>query len=396
MPIAGVQKADLSALETKLSDMLDAEVTITKKENSASESILNARETKRLAERVALAFEDAAREGKAGLLTEQKARKTIADVFSLANKGNMPSSTIRAFLDSWLKRKELEATEKTHQRYARVIELLVRFLGSRANLDITHLTSKEVGAFRDHLANKLTVGTVNISIKVVRAALAQARRDGLVDVNEGQRVTLLKRTKGFERRPFTLDELKRILEAANDEWKGMVLVGLYTGLRLSDVATLTWANLDLQREEIRVTTSKTGRRQILPLAQPLLKHLTGLPAGDDSATPLFPSAHAARQRSQHGGTLSNQFYNVLVAAGLAIVRTHKGQGKGRDAKRELGGLSFHCLRHTATSLLKNAGVSDAVARDIIGHDSPAVSAHYTHIDTATQRKALDSMPDVLA
>ena len=59
-------------------------------------------------------------------------------------------------------------------------------------------------------------------------------------------------------------------------------------------------------------------------------------------------------------------------------------------------LSFHCLRHTATSLLKNAGVSDAVARDIIGHDSAAVSAHYTHIDTATKRGAVDSMPDVLA
>jgi integrase len=102
---------------------------------------------------------------------------------------------------------------------------------------------------------------VNISVKVVRAVLAQARRDGLVDVNEGQRVTLLKRTKGFERRPFTLAELKRILEAANDEWRGMILVGLYTGLRLSDVATLTWPNLNLQREEIRVTTSKTGRRQ---------------------------------------------------------------------------------------------------------------------------------------
>jgi integrase len=396
VPIAGVKRADLAALETKLSDMLDAKVNITKEKAAPCQSILNAKEAKRLAERVAFAFEDAAREGKAGLLTEQKARKAIADVFSLANKGHMPSSSIRLFLDSWLKRKELEATEKTHQRYARVIELLLRFLGNRAGLDITHLTSKEIAAFREHLAKKLTVGTVNISIKVVRGALAQAKRDGLVDVNEGQRVTLLKRTKGLERRPFTLGELKRILEAANEEWRGMILVGLYTGLRLSDVATLTWANLDLRREEIRVTTSKTGRRQILPLAQPLLKHLTELPAGDDSAAPLFPSAHAARQRSQYGGTLSNQFYNILVTAGLAKKRTHESKGKGRDAKRELGVLSFHCLRHTATSLLKNAGVSDAVARDIIGHDSPAVSAHYTHIDSVTKRKALEAMPDVFA
>jgi integrase len=395
VPVEGVKKADLAGLERRLADVLDAEVNITKTEAAGSQFLLNAREARRLAERVALAYEDAAREGKAGLLTEQKARKTIADVFSLANKGNMPSSSIREYLERWLEKKNLEATEKTHQRYAGVVELLLKFLGTRASLDITHLTGKEIGAFRDQLAKKLSAGSVNISVKILRVALAQAKRDGLVDVNEGQRVTLLKRTKGNERRPFTIEELKRILEVANDEWRGMILVGLYTGLRLSDVATLTWANLDLQREELRVLTSKTNRRQILPLAQPLLKHLTGLPAGDDPSAPVFPEAHAARQRSQYGGTLSNQFYNILVSAGLAKARTHEGKGKGRDAKRATGGLSFHCLRHTATSLLKNAGVSDAVARDIIGHDSPAVSAQYTHIDTVTKRKALDSMPNVL-
>jgi hypothetical protein len=45
--------------------------------------------------------------------------------------------------------------------------------------------------------------------------------------------------------------------------------------------------------------------------------------------------------------------------------------------------------------LKNAGVNDAVARDIIGHDSPAISAHYTHIDMAAKRKAVAAMANVL-
>ena len=44
--------------------------------------------------------------------------------------------------------------------------------------------------------------------------------------------------------------------------------------------------------------------------------------------------------------------------------------------------------------IKNAGVSDVVARDIIGHDSAAVSRVYTHIDTETKRKAVDMMPDI--
>jgi integrase len=96
------------------------------------------------------------------------------------------------------------------------------------------------------------------------------------------------------------------------------------------------------------------------------------------------------------GSLSKEFYRILVAAGLVRKRTHESTGKGRSVRREQNDLSFHCLRHTATSLLKNAGVSDAVARDIIGHESVAVSRNYTHIDTTTKKRALDRLPDLQA
>ena len=62
--------------------------------------------------------------------------------------------------------------------------------------------------------------------------------------------------------------------------------------------------------------------------------------------------------------------------------------------RALSEISFHAIRHTATSLLKNGGTSDAVAMDIIGHESTAISAHYTHIDAAAKRRAVDTLPDI--
>ena len=51
-------------------------------------------------------------------------------------------------------------------------------------------------------------------------------------------------------------------------------------------------------------------------------------------------------------------------------------------------------RNVHLAKLKNAGVSDVIARDIIGHESEAISRNYTHIETETKRLALDSMPDV--
>jgi site-specific recombinase XerD len=45
--------------------------------------------------------------------------------------------------------------------------------------------------------------------------------------------------------------------------------------------------------------------------------------------------------------------------------------------------------------MKNAGISASIVQDIIGHESAAISANYTHIDEAAKRTALSAMPDVL-
>jgi len=84
----------------------------------------------------------------------------------------------------------------------------------------------------------------------------------------------------------------------------------------------------------------------------------------------------------------------MVEAGLARERSRKNTGTGRSVKRETSELSFHSLRHTATSLMKNAGISPAIVGDIIGHDSPAMSTQYTHVEDAPKRHAIESMPDI--
>jgi integrase len=80
---------------------------------------------------------------------------------------------------------------------------------------------------------------------------------------------------------------------------------------------------------------------------------------------------------------------------MAKGRTKEETGKGHSQRRTVSEISFHSLRHTATSLLKNAGVSAAVAMDIIGHESEAINRHYTHIEAATKRAALRKLPKLL-
>ncbi|MBV9645725.1 MAG: site-specific integrase, partial [Verrucomicrobia bacterium] len=39
--------------------------------------------------------------------------------------------------------------------------------------------------------------------------------------------------------------MKDLLAVAENQWRGMILLGYHTGIRLSDAANLTWANVDL-------------------------------------------------------------------------------------------------------------------------------------------------------
>jgi hypothetical protein len=46
------------------------------------------------------------------------------------------------------------------------------------------------------------------------------------------------------------------------------------------------------------------------------------------------------------------------------------------------------------TLLKAAGVSDAIAREFIDHDSPTVSKQYIHIPIDALRQAANKLPDI--
>lgn len=352
---------------------------------------------KRDAEAICDGFQKAANLAKGGRLTEERARKLIESVVSEiveSTGGSLQRYTISEYFTSWMKARELTTSAGTFTRYLGIVNAFLDFLGSRKTLSLASLRSEDIQRYRDQLADKVSTGTVNTHLKVLRVALGKAWKAKHLDSNPAKYVDNLQRTDRHERRAFTREELGKLLANADDDWRTMILLGLYTGFRLGDAVTLTWSNVDLERQEITATTQKTGRTQIIPIAKALLKHLESLPTSDDPAAPLCP-----KLSDKQANWLSNQFYGIMAAAGLVKPRprSHRTtpQGKGRGSRRNQSEITFHALRHTATSLLKNAGVSDVVARDIIGHESEAVSRNYTHIDTETKRRAIDSMPDVL-
>jgi Phage integrase family len=115
------------------------------------------------------------------------------------------------------------------------------------------------------------------------------------------------------------------------------------------------------------------------LARPLRKYIESLSAPDDPSAPVHPKAFDLLERHHNTGNLSNQFADLLAAAGLRQKRNHKSRGTGRGSRRDVEPLSFHSLRRTASTLLHEAGVPAAVAQALIGHDSKAMHELYVSV-----------------
>jgi integrase len=351
---------------------------------------------KKQALEICRAWHKAALKARNGKLSVDAAREVIAqgvsDVFTAANIESLPSASIASWCETWLQAKAIEAGQSTHDRYKRIAQHFTEFLGAKSKRDLSTLQASDVARFRDREAKERARATANLSLKVLRVCLGEAVRQGLLTVNPAVRVKLLKGAAESKRRAFTLSEIKRILKACGDnvEWRGLVLFGLYLGQRLGDLAKLTWRAVNLESGEIAFTTRKTGRRIVLPLVQPLSDYLASLPASDNPNAFIFPSS-AAHKRTT---SLSNQFRQILVETGLVEPRRSEATGKGRSGRREPSEISFHSLRHSAVTMLKAAGVSDFIAREIVGHESAAVSRQYTHLTTDDKRAAMRRLPDV--
>jgi integrase len=326
-------------------------------------------------------------------------REVFAAIYRDAYGQDIPSVTFRQFSEKWLNEKRVEATASSIRSYTTTVNHFIDFLGERADADLSLISRDDIVKWRADLVSRLYYVTANRHVKTLRSLFKCAKRDGFVTENPLEGVSAAAASQaGLDgsRRPFTLTEIQTVLSLADDEWKSLIRLGFYSGQRLSDLAFLRWTNIDLERGEIRFVARKTNRRVVIPICDPLREHLLSLPAPDSPDAPLHPRASGLVNRQKSASALSHQFAQLLVEAGLRSDDsiTHRNRGIGRSARRRREELSFHSLRHSATSILHESGVAPSAVKALVGHDSNAVHESYIDIGMAALRDAAARLPAI--
>src|SRR5271165_500807 len=185
-------------------------------------------------------------------LSVRAVRETVIDLAKQSYGDVIPIATTRRYFSDWLKMKALEVEPGSLELYAKAVNKFLNFLGDRAEMEICTVTRASIVEFRNSVAATVSAATTNGDLGIIKHVFRRARLEGYIVEDPSELVEPVRDDQKVKKRAFTVQELQRMLEVADKEWKSLILFGLYTGQRLGDVVSLTWDNVDLARNEIRL------------------------------------------------------------------------------------------------------------------------------------------------
>ncbi|WP_052947390.1 tyrosine-type recombinase/integrase [Aneurinibacillus tyrosinisolvens] len=284
---------------------------------------------------------------------------------------------------------EKNLTPRTIREYQMDLKLLIQVLQERKCVQWNQVTYRDLRHFLHHLQhvrhNSATARARKVSS--VKGFFSFLYEEGLIDSNPSIR---LRKPKLEKRLPVYLseDDCRRFIQVIQEHSHQrqrdlpIILLFLYTGIRLSELTGLDVQHVDLHSQTIRVY-GKGRKERVIPILSPLLRHLTAYLEyreqllGEDFFTfrPLFFTRRDQNWHRIHRRTVHEIF---IKYSKLACI----------DQKH----FSAHKLRHTFATLLYSQGVNLIELKQLLGHTSVSTTEIYTHTSSQQLKNALTRHP----
>jgi integrase len=287
-----------------------------------------------------------------------------------------------------------DSGEATLRQYAFQFAAFARWMQEKhpqasALRDVTCAIAEEYAASLDH--GRFSAGTFNKHLNLLKLVFRVLKNKGRVTVNPWADIQR-KRNVAQGRRELSIEELCNVCQSATGELRVLLGLGIYSGMRLGDCATLRWAEMDMARNIIRRIPNKTARRNPKPVIvpiRPVLKEMLETTAPEQCGDYVLPEI--AKLYPRRPDAVTNLVQRHIIACNI---KTHK-PGTGKSGKRAVVEVGFHSLRHTFVSLCRESNAPLAVVENIVGHSNPAMTRHYTRVGELAAGQAVATLPSVL-
>jgi integrase len=259
------------------------------------------------------------RKGRADTLTERLIESKTGATLQYVRIDELPERWRGLGRDAAPTERYLNACDAHFRRF-------IDFMAKRnpAAVHLYQVTKEDAGAFKTACAAALAPATAKYNVRLISKACAY-----FLPVGMDNPFTAFtgKRTNGdsgvVHRRPFTVEQLQRLLEVARDDdfMCPLVVTAAMTGMRRGDVCNLKWSAVDMPGGMLDVKTGKTEATVSIPIWQPLRAILEE--RGGKGKGYVFPEAAEMHRDNPNGLTyrmktlLARAFSDVEGAAALS-------------------------------------------------------------------------------
>jgi integrase len=266
------------------------------------------------------------------------------------------------------------ADAKLHQRSYDTTEMYVRrhILPKWGRVRLTDIDGRAVAQW---LADKRAEGLAPATVVKIKAIFGRSfelgARWGIPGCEKNPvRGVQSKPLNNARERFLSAEEAVRLREAAagskNVQLAPIIDLLLLTGARVRELLDARWDNVDLDRRQWLIPTSKTGKPRHVPLSGAAVEIIAALPRFADCPW-LVPNPDTLKPF-------------VSIKHGWQAAREAAG----------LPGLRIHDLRHSAASFMVNSGVDLFAVGKVLGHANVASTARYSHLANATLLAAVEA------
>jgi len=287
---------------------------------------------------------------------------------------------MRRLIDRFLRHLEAERNYSPHtlRAYASDLGRFHYFFAidfSGVELEAARIEEVDAMAVRSFLASLARRGvgrrTQARALSAVRTLCAFACREGVLEHNPAAAVRTPKQEQKLPRhlRP---GEIETLLEAVTGDeplaTRDRALLELLyaSGLRVGELVSLDWPNLDLDSRVLRVI-GKGGKERMVPFGRPAVEALRAWKGHWHEVRGAVTDDDEPLLLNHRGGRLTARSVRRILDRAV-------------ESAALAAGVHPHTLRHTFATHLLEGGADLRAIQELLGHSSLSTTQRYTHLD----------------